>query len=472
MFATGGDDGTIRLWPIADIDPTDDDGSSGGAAAKEKGAASAEPCVLLEHTDRVTGLLCYGATLGSVSWDLSMRLWDINSCLKDDESKSTHVLENAHDDYILSAAYSPELHQMATASADQGVKLWDLSEDVEPDPGGYAAGETCIPEGRKGKLCCGALRGHAADVSHIKWNPTHRVWVSGSEDHSVRLWSAGGVQLHEIHPPGDAITALAVDALGFILVASMDRAVRVYDIVVSTRVREPASKPPAAAGSPAYAIERRASLADKEAEEAEAEAEPPPAEVEYVYDHALMQQHVGHSDAVRCIIHVPEKQQYLTASWDRTIRVWRAYQPDGTRQAHADNAEEGAVEGEGETVEADEYVPYAELHPLVEPKWIADRGKGGGQDKFLKGVAKEDAKGGGRKKKSSEEEMAMKSVTGLSLRLNEFEKELFKNYQFEEKPASNQADRRADRNSKGRGGAADRRGKEATASFRPGLKKA
>ena len=94
------------------------------------------------------------------------------------------------------------------------------------------------------------------------------------------------------------------------------------------------------------------------------------------------------------------------------------------------------------------------------------------QDKFLKGVAKEDAKGGGRKKKSSEEEMAMKSVTGLSLRLNEFEKELFKNYQFEEKPASNQADRRADRNSKGRGGAADRRGKEATASFRPGLKKA
>ena len=38
----------------------------------------------------------------------------------------------------------------------------------------------------------------------------------------------------------------------------------------------------------------------------------------------LLQQHLGHSDAVRAILHVPEKCQYITASWDHTLRVWRA----------------------------------------------------------------------------------------------------------------------------------------------------
>ena len=38
----------------------------------------------------------------------------------------------AHDDYILAVAYSDALEQYATASADQGVKLWDATADVEP----------------------------------------------------------------------------------------------------------------------------------------------------------------------------------------------------------------------------------------------------------------------------------------------------------------------------------------------------
>ena len=44
-----------------------------------------------------------------------------------------------------------------------------------------------------------------------------------------------------------------------------------------------------------------------------------------VYDvetREVVQSHLGHSDAVRSILHVPEKEQYITASWDRTIRVW------------------------------------------------------------------------------------------------------------------------------------------------------
>ena len=185
---------------------------------------------------------------------------------------TSHVINMAHDDYILNVTYSAELQQYATASADQGVKLWDATTDVEPHT---AESGSSVPEGKLGKRCCGVLLGHTADVTHVKWNTPARMWVTGSADHSVRLWSADGQCIGEIRPPGDAITALEIDQLrGLLIVASMDRAIRVYE--------------PEDSG-------------------------------------ALVQQHHGHSDAVRCILHVPEKQQYITASWDRTIRVWRAY---------------------------------------------------------------------------------------------------------------------------------------------------
>ena len=171
-----------------------------------------------------------------------------------------------------------------------------------------------------------------------------------------------------------------------------------------------------------------------------------------VYDPSMLvqevvQQHVGHSDAVRCIIHVPEKQQYLTASWDRTIRVWRAYQPDGrgrdAAQSVAEGTATGAVAEEGSKAEADDGTPpeeerqltYAELHPLIEPKCLEKHGRGG-HDYFSKKVAAEDPKEK-RKKKQSDDAEAAKAVTGLSLKLNELEAELRTSIQrSQDKPSS------------------------------------
>lgn len=47
-----------------------------------------------------------------------------------------------------------------------------------------------------------------------------------------------------------------------------------------------------------------------------------------VYDcehYRLVQTNVGHTDAVRSIIHIPERNQYVSCSWDQTIRVWNAW---------------------------------------------------------------------------------------------------------------------------------------------------
>jgi len=450
-FATGGDDGIVRLWPVGDASGVEED---------EEAPASGQPMLGTEnavcfgtglpegpgHTDRVTGLICVGTTIGSVSWDLSIRLWDVHAAMRDlqngEEAKPSHVLLDAHDDYILSVAHAPELSppQMATASADQGIKLWDLERDTDPTPqqlGGPPKSEVdedgpremTVPEGRRGKALCGTLLGHQADVSHVRWNTPHALWVSGSEDHSVRLWSPLGVQVGEIRPPGDiAITALTCDARGMVLVATMDRAVRVYD--PKPRVRNPAL----------------AGLC------------------KWPMDPEMVQQHLGHADAVRCMLHVPEKEQYLTASWDRTIRVWRDYQPppvppeelagdeegeEGEEGEEAADADAGATSAAEEVDDEDDleenaraevppedvFEPYSVRHPLIEPKWIAEAKKGGG-DKFMRKVSNEDDKK--KRKKGADDDGAAKNVTGLGLELQRLEERLRSDLRLE--PAAKPAD--------------------------------
>ncbi len=65
----------------------------------------------------------------------------------------------------------------------------------------------------------------------------------------------------------------------------------------------------------------------------------------YNTDLELLQVCRGHEDSVRAILHIPEDDQvcvcggkvyawlhilllqYVTAGWDKTLRIWSAYQP-------------------------------------------------------------------------------------------------------------------------------------------------
>ena len=107
------------------------------------------------HLDRVTGLVCYGSTVGSCSWDLSLRLWDLPRCLSEvangEEPKPSHVILDAHDDYILGMAYAPELEQIASASADQGVKLCAQTTPLRPNPNPRPDAD---PDNRRPPMLC------------------------------------------------------------------------------------------------------------------------------------------------------------------------------------------------------------------------------------------------------------------------------------------------------------------------------
>mmetsp|Transcript_34014 Transcript_34014/g.57193 ORF Transcript_34014/g.57193 Transcript_34014/m.57193 type:complete len:788 (+) Transcript_34014:49-2412(+) len=295
---TGADDATIRVWstvnsalqldmadppkfifrPLSNTDKKD--------LAREKGEQEG-------HSERVTGLVCVGHILVSVSWDASIRLWDILT------GHLAHKIEKAHSDLILGIDYSRDTDEFATCGADKVAKVWDFDS------------------------CQNVLVfiGHTADVTQVRWNPLHKCWITGSEDGDIRTWDAQTGDLHRlIQCPSDAggVTAMCIDPLGGnVISATQDHKIRMYN--------------------------------------------PSSGKCLKVYS--------GHTDSIRCLVYVGESREFLSCSWDRTIRVWNGWghADFGTSADERERAESRQSSMSSTPGLEEVYVPYAQRHPICTP---------------------------------------------------------------------------------------------------------
>ena len=232
---------------------------------------------------------------------------------------------------------------LVSVSQDQSLAFWDLhtkhviehvvdAHDTSIQGVAYAPGRdevaTCGIE-ETVKVWCTLrhelkylLKGHPQVVSHVAWcDFLGGRWVTASEDESLRMWD-GPEQEIMVGYSGDAVTALYVDEENEVIVAAMeDRCLRVYD-------------PRAPAGS------------------------------------QLVKKYLGHTDVVRSIEYVAEKRQYLTCSWDKSIRVWFASQGDAAaNNADTATSAKDALAADAELEDEANFVSeYEKEHPLVMPK--------------------------------------------------------------------------------------------------------
>ncbi len=102
-----------------------------------------------------------GAQLASASDDNTVKLWDAHTgqCLR---------TLSGHSGSVLSCAFSPDGAQLASASADNTVKLWDAHTGQ----------------------CLGTLSGHSSRVMSCAFSPDGAQLASASADNTVRLWDA------------------------------------------------------------------------------------------------------------------------------------------------------------------------------------------------------------------------------------------------------------------------------------------
>jgi WD40 repeat protein/serine/threonine protein kinase len=279
----------LRIWEAA----------TGGEVPEFKGVAD------LNDVNDVMNV-CFspdGRFLAAGSENDTVRLWDGASGKAlsplEGPAKDRPVGELTGDrakdmNWITWVCFSPDSTRLAASAGASGVLVWDVAKGGRPlfDFTGHAGKVNAVCFSPDGKRLASAgedhtvrlwdletgrealvLNGHTKSVAAVVFSPDGKRLASGAADGTVRVWDAGSGQLVFILPvPEAAVSGVAFSPDGERLVAAAGRTVRVWV---------------AATGLPLLALR-------------------------------------GHGDTVRSVCFSRDGNMLLTASDDRTVRVWVA----------------------------------------------------------------------------------------------------------------------------------------------------
>jgi WD40 repeat protein len=224
MLASGSADHTIKLWKVTPTHRTTKVGNytqptihpsspTRSVDAHESPHPATFTHSLKGHTDWVLSIAFSpdGHTIASGSFDQTIRLWNRNTglCLK--------VLQG-HTNWIHSVAFSPDSQLLASASSDQTIQIWDITT------------------GDRLKT----LVGHHSHVWSVAFSPDGQFLASGGDDSTVKLWSLEGKCLCTLQSHTHRVYSIAFSPDGGTLASSsVDQTVKLWNVSQLASGEEP-----------------------------------------------------------------------------------------------------------------------------------------------------------------------------------------------------------------------------------------
>jgi WD40 repeat protein len=131
------------------------------------------------------------------------------------------ALLKGHTNVVLSLAFSPDSRFLVSGSSDSNARLWDLASKVSALGGAKAT----VLNAKH------TLTGHTDDIYAVAFTPDSQRVVTGSDDHTLRLWQvADGKLLATLTGHTDKVYSVAISPQdGTIASGSLDYTIRLWE---------------------------------------------------------------------------------------------------------------------------------------------------------------------------------------------------------------------------------------------------